>query len=181
MPDQVIDLVEGTTHGLCPRAEVFNFQKLYFALLSLLRVRKCLYVQHYLLIRGPGCYENLGRFLDWPRVARVLDELPRTPRTPLARLGWLLRLGLALLHPRGLTLLPDFFSLFVRLKFGWKLKRLPFRPLLIGYITACDPLNVDREVGRYCGKGELAMDLGLHESGSEANIERERMWARLRG
>jgi len=110
----------------------------------------------------------------------VLDELPRTPRTPLARLAWLFRLGLALLSPRALRLLPDFLSLFLRLKFGWRLRRLPFRPLLIGYITACDPVNLDRRVGHYCGKGELAMDLGLHESGSEANIERERMWARLR-
>ncbi len=180
MPDQVIDLVEETTGGLCPRSEVFHFQKLYFALLSILGVRKCLYVQHDLLIRGPEAYQNLSHFLHWPRVARVLDDLPRTRRTPLARLGWLARLGMALLHPRGLTLLPDFLSLFLRLKFGWKLKRLPSRPLLIGYITACDPLNVDRTIGRYCGKGELSMDLGLHESGSEANIERERMWARAR-
>ncbi len=180
MPDQVIDLVEDLCGGLCPRPEVFRFQKLYFALLSLLGVRKCLYVQHYLLIRDGGGFANLDRFINWAKVEPVLDELPHTPRTSLARLAWLFRLGLALLSPKTLRLLPDFLSLFLRLKFGWRLRRLPFRPLLIGYITACDPVNLDRRVGHYCGKGELAMDLGLHESGSEANIERERMWARLR-
>lgn len=182
MPDQVIDLVEELCGGLCPRPEVFRFQKLYFALLSVLGVRKCLYVQHYLLVRDreAGGFVNLDRFIDWKKVEPILDELPRTPRTLLGRLAWLFRLGLALLSPRALRLLPDFLSLLIRLKFGWRLRRLPFRPLLIGYITACDPINLDRKVGQHCGKGELAMDLGLHESGSDANIERERMWARLR-
>lgn len=179
MPDQVIDIVNRET-GMCPREEVFCFQKMYFALLSLLGVRKCLYVQHNLLIRDGEQYRAISEFVNWKRVEPVLDQLPHIGFGKLARLRWLLRLGLSLISPRAFRLLPDFFSLFLRLKFGWRLKKLPFRPLLIGYITACDPLNVDRQVGNYCGKGELANDIGRNESGSVANIERERYWYNLR-
>lgn len=177
MPDQVIDIVERET-GLCPRTEVFRFQKMYFALLSLLGVRKCLYVQHDLLIRDNKKFKAISKYVDWKAVEPVLDQLPKAiQKGPLAKFIWFLKLGLSLIRPQAFRLLPDFLSLFIRLKLGWKLRTLPFRPLLIGYITACDPLNVDRQVGNYCGKGELANDIGLHESGSEANIERERFWA----
>lgn len=176
MPDQVIDLVHRESGGLCPRQECFYFQKLYFALLSFLGVRKCLYVQHNLLIRRDGQYRPISEFVNWKRVEPVLDSLPQV-KTFTDKLMWFLRLGFSLLSFNSLKLLPDFFSLFLRLKIGWKLRSLPNAPLLIGYITACDPLNVDRQIGTFCGKGEVANDIGLHESGSEANIERERFWA----
>ncbi len=179
MPDQVIDIVNDET-GMCPRHEVFCFQKLYFALLSVLGVRKCLYVQHNLLIRDGEQYKAISDYVNWKRVEPVLDQLPYVPKTTWGRLRWLVRLGISLISPQAFKLLPDFFSLFLRLKFGWRLKQLPFRPLLIGYITACDPLNVDRQVGNYCGKGEYANDIGRNESGSVANIERERLWYRKR-
>ncbi|MGM9998992.1 MAG: radical SAM protein [Candidatus Bruticola sp.] len=176
MPDQVIDLVYQQSGGFCPRKECFFFQKLYFALLSFLGVRKCLYVQHNLLIRHNKQFLPISDFVNWSRVEPVLDSLPQV-KTTLDKLMWFLRLGFSLLSLNALKLLPDFFSLFVRLKLGWNLRQLPHAPLLIGYITACDPLNVDRQIGNYCGKGEIAVDIGMHESGSEANIERERWWA----
>ena len=177
MPDQVIDLVHEQSGGLCPRQECFYFQKLYFALLSFLGVRKCLYVQHNLLIRHNKRFLPISDFVNWQKVEPVLDMLPQV-KTPLEKIMWFLRLCFSLLSFKALKLLPDFFSLFIRLKLGWNLRQLPNTPLLIGYITACDPLNVDRKIGSYCGKGELAVDIGLHESGSEANIERERWWAK---
>ena len=176
MPDQVIDLVYQQSGGLCSRKECFYFQKLYFALLSFLGVRKCLYVQHNLLIRYNKQFLPISNFINWEKVEQVLDLLPQA-KTPLEKFMWFLRLGWSLTSLKSLKLLPDFFSLFIRLKLGWNLRQLPNAPLLIGYITACDPLNVDRKIGSYCGKGELAVDIGLHESGSEANIERERWWS----
>lgn len=176
MPDEVIDLVEEHTGGLASRREVFCFQKLYFALLGLLGVRKCLYVQHYMLVRGAERYRALGDLVDWTRVEPILDEFPTTK----SRLLWFLRLALAMVRPQALPYLPDFLALLLRLRFGWKLRKLPRRLLLLGYITACDPLNVDEAVSRYCGKGELARDLGVHESGADANIARERLWEAAR-
>lgn len=172
MPDEVIDLVEQHTEGLASRREVFCFNKLYFALLGLLGVRKCLYVQHYMLVRGPEAYRPLGALVDWDTVEPILDDFPRAK----SRLAWFLRLALALVRPQALAYLPDFLAMLLRLRFGWKLRKLPRRLLLLGYITACDPLNVDEAVSAYCGKGELAWDLGVHESGADANIARERLW-----
>lgn len=176
MPDEVVDMVDAATEGIASRHEVFCFNKLYFALLGLLGVRKCLYVQHYLLVRGPREFHPLGDLVDWARVEPILDEFP----TARSRWLWFLRLALAMLQPRALAYLPDFLAMLLRLKFGWKLRKLPRRLLLLGYITACDPLNVDEAVSRYCGKGELARDLGVHESGADANIARERLWAAAR-
>lgn len=178
MPDQVIDLVEERTGGLCDRRAVFRFQKLYFALLWLLGVRKCLYVQHYLLIRRPGRgWVPIADLFDWDELERVLDDLPRVRRGSwLQRAWWIVRLATALASPRALPYAADFLALLVRLKTGWALKRLPGRVLVLGYITACDPLNIDYQVAEHCGKGELSVDVGLHESGAHANIERERLW-----
>jgi molybdenum cofactor biosynthesis enzyme MoaA len=179
MPDQVIDMVEERTGGLCRRRSIFHFQKLYFALLSLLGVRKCLYVQHFMLIRRPGQgWLTLDELIDWGRVDRVLEDLPAARSRGLASMvAWWARLAGALVRPRLLPYLPDFLGMLLRLKTGWNLDLLPSRILLLGFITACDPLNLDEAVARYCGKGELANDVGLHESGAEANIDRERYWA----
>jgi len=176
MPDQVIGLVDERTDGLCAREDVFRFQKLYFGLLSVLGVRKCLYVQHYLLMRDGDGWLPARDLLHWRAVEAVLDDLPAAKgwRRPL----WGLRLAWALASsPRLWHYLPDFLGMALHLKLGWNLGGLPRRVLLLGYITACDPLNVDFAVTENCGKGELSMDVGCHASSAIANIERERRWA----
>ena len=75
-PDQVIDLVEDTLGEGFSRKAVFRFQKLYFAILSLLGVRKCLYVQHYLVCRENGDGVPIGQWFDWEPVEKHLDRLP---------------------------------------------------------------------------------------------------------
>lgn len=177
MPDEVIDLVERESQGLCARADVYRFQKLYFALLSLLGVRKCLYVQHYLLFRNGTRWLPVSDVVDLERAERVLDELVHLPRRwGLVRLVWCLRLALSLISGRALRYLPDFFGLLAHLRLGWRLSSLPRRTLIVGYITACDPYNLDEQVARYCGKGEVSCDLGETDCGAHANILRERRW-----
>lgn len=179
MPDDVIDIVERESGGLCKRRDVFRFQKLYFALLSLLGVRKCLYVQHYVLFRevGQGRWRPLSEIVDWRKVEPVLDELPTLPTGwSLRKLAWAARLGLSLLSWRALQYVPDFLAMLSHLRWGWLLSALPRRILIIGYITACDPHNIDEQVARHCGKGEVSMDCGVHESGAHANVAREQMW-----
>jgi hypothetical protein len=183
MPDDVIDIVERESGGLCRRSDVFRFQKLYFALLSVLGVRKCLYIQHYLLFREGAENEQAGRWrpvseiVDWRRVEPILDELPSLPsRWTPRKLGWAFRLVGSLLSWRALRYVPDVLAMLLHLRYGWRLSTLPRRILLIGYITACDPHNFDEDVARHCGKGELSMDCGEQESGADANVMRERRW-----
>ena len=177
MPDDVIDIVEHESGGLCKRRDVYRFQKLYFSLLSLLGVRKCLYVQHYILFRDGLRWRPVSEVVNWRRVEPVLDELPTlSSGWGLRKLAWAARLGLSLLSLRALRYVPDFLAMLSHLRWGWLLSALPRRILIIGYITACDPQNIDEHVAQHCGKGELSMDCGVQESGAHANVAREQMW-----
>ena len=176
MPDQVIDLVDERTHGLLNRRAVFRFQKLYFALLRVLGIRKCLYNQHYMLMRNGNTWMPIEALFDWKRLERLLDELPLVVGSPWRKLAWMAKMAWNMSTARFLRYVPDFLSMVLHLKLGWDLSGLPRRVLLVGYITACDPVNMDYEVARHCGKGEVSMDVGSNDSSSHANIERERNW-----
>jgi hypothetical protein len=70
----------------------------------------------------------------------------------------------------------DFFVLGMLMKFGFNLRRVRKRSLMLGYITACDPLIYDSDVAENCGKGEISRDLAFQESGALANVMREHRW-----
>lgn len=158
------------------RADVYDFNRLYFALLSAFEVKKCLYVQHYLVLREPGggfrpCSDvldlaALGRAAE--RYAQTFSDSPR--RAQLRLLAALAREGLKL---RALEVAGDFLRLERLFETGMNLTRVPPRFLLIGFITACDPYNFDEQVAENCGKGELSVDGGFTESSARANVARE--------
>jgi len=183
MPDDVIDLVEQASGGKLARRHVFRFQKLYFALLAMLGVRKCLYVQHYLLIReAGGSLVHVHDLFNWERLEAHLDRLPEViGKGAGRRWWWMAGLFRCLLSKGFLRYAFDFFKLKASLIFGFDLSGLGNATLLIGYITACDPFIYDEQIAALCGKGELSCDVGIQESGSFANITRERQWAKQRG
>lgn len=180
LPDQVIDLLEGATGGRIRRDDVRRFQKLYFAMLSVFGVRKCLYIQHYLLMRGrDGAYRTIAEALDLDRLEPALERYrERVERG--GRRGAAVRLALEclplLLAPRALPLLGEFAALTLLMALGFNLRRVRRRSVLLGYITACDPLIYDADVADNCGKGEISRDLGVQESGALANVMREHRW-----
>ncbi len=174
-PDEVIDIVAEQLGEDFSRRGVLRFQKLYFALLSLLGVRKCLYVQHYLVRRERGDGIPVDRWFSWDKVEKHLDRLPSIPRkNKLARLWWFLGLCRRMFSTR--TVLSALDLLRMRIWSGFDLSATTGRNLIIGYITACDPFIYDGQVARFCGKGEIAPDVGIHSSGADANIQRERFW-----
>ena len=180
LPDQVIDLLETATAGRIRRDDVRRFQKLYFAMLSVFGVRKCLYIQHYLLMRGrDGAYRTIAEALDLDRLDPALERYrERVERG--GRRGAAVRLALEclpiLLAPRALPLLGEFAALTLLMALGFNLRRVRRRSVLLGYITACDPLIYDADVADNCGKGEISRDLGVQESGALANVMREHRW-----
>ncbi len=179
LPDQVIDLLETATEGRIARNDVRRFQKLYFALLSMFGVRKCLYIQHYLILRGRnGEYRTLADVVDLERLEPALERYrkrfvaSKKSATPL----FLLELLPILLRPRTLPLLFEFAALTLMMAVGFNLRHVRRRSILLGYITACDPQIFDTDVSENCGKGEISRDLGVQESGAQANIMREHRW-----
>ena len=177
-PDQVIDEAERRSDGLINRHDLRVFNKLYFAMLSMFRLRKCFYIHHYMVLRdGKGGYRPVSEYIDMPYLEPHLDAyragFAKNRAAAAARL--LPHIGLAMVRKRGTALLMDGAILPVLLKMGFNLSKIQSRIILLGFITACDPWMHDEQVAANCGKGEFSTDLGVHPAGADANVGRERL------
>jgi len=179
MPDELIDLLT-TQEPALTRPDIKAFNMAYFAMLSAFSVRKCLYVQHYLVARdGAGAFTPISDVLDMKGLAgaaqRYADRYEAHPTLAKAGLAAsLLRLGL---NPAALRMGADLVRLEQLFASGMNLGAVPPRFLLLGFITACDLDNYDGDVSVNCGKGELSADGGYTESSAKANVEREARFA----
>lgn len=179
LPDQAIDLLEEATGGRIARESVRRFQKLYFAMLSVFGVRKCLYIQHYLLLRNKdGSYRRIDEVLDLQRLERALERFRRRRARGRRRAVPLLVAEALprLVSWKAIGLCVDFAALALMMALGFDLQRARRRTLMLGYITACDPLIYDTGIAENCGKGEISRDLGIQEAGALANVLREHRW-----
>ena len=175
MPDELIALLCEQEPQI-EREDVRRFNKLYFSLLSELKVKKCLYVQHYMVARDDrGGMVPARDFVNLEKLEQVCDAYAdRLQSHPtLARLRLLPELARGLTR-KSASMAFDLFKLQRLLSTGMNLGEVPDRFLLLGFITACDPHNFDAAVAVNCGKGELSVDGGFVESGAVANVDRER-------
>jgi hypothetical protein len=124
----------------------------------------------------------IDQYISLPAVERVLLKFQYLlKRRSMAAFPYLIvRLFMTVLKPRSARLVVDFMVLNYLLAMGFDLSSIPSRFVLIGFITACDPMIMDHSISAYCGKGEFSADLGEYESGSVANIMRERLFSNLR-
>ena len=180
-PDELIDDLEQRTNGRINREDIRIFQKIYFSLLACFRVRKCLYIHHYIVLRTKDGYRPVSDYIDLAYLEPHLDRMPELlKRSRAAALSYLGFHGVvAVLRKKGYPLLADGLLLNLMLLLGFDLSQIRRKLILIGFITACDPWIHDQEVSGNCGKGELSNDEGLHESGADANVARERTHRRL--
>jgi uncharacterized radical SAM superfamily Fe-S cluster-containing enzyme len=176
MPDETLEMLVTQWPHQFSRDDIRIFNKLYFALLSTFKVKKCLYVQHYLALRdGKGGLIPFRDLVDMPRLDRAADryarQMQRNPR--LARARFLASLARQAGTHKMLPVIWDFMRLQLLFRSGMKLDEVSRKVVMLGFITACDPHNYDAQVGINCGKGELSMDGGFIESGAVANVQRE--------
>ncbi|MFN7143705.1 MAG: hemerythrin domain-containing protein [Myxococcota bacterium] len=180
MPDAIIDLLCAQVPGI-HRRDVRDFNMVYFAMLSAFKVKKCLYVQHYLVVRdGRGGFTPIADIVDLKRMsgAAVRYAARRKEHPLLARAvlgGAIAREGLS---PKALRMAGDLVQLERLFMNGMNLREVPPRFLLLGFITACDLDNFDAGVNVNCGKGELSTDGGFTESSAAANVAREVRFSR---
>lgn len=178
VPDELIDNIEEQTGGRINRADVHVFQKMYFTFLHLFRVRKCLYNQHYLVRRTrDGGWVPMSEIVRMKGLEAKFDRY----RTDVEKKGRM-RAGSRLIA----SMIPHFFTrhgigfamdalvLKVLLYAGIDLSKMPSNNILLGFITACDPMLYDAGVSLNCGKGDLSLDQGRRPSGSIANVLRDR-------
>lgn len=175
MPDELIDQLCAQESAIT-RRDVHDFNKFYFTMLSAFQVRKCLYVQHYMVARdGRGGFTPMSEIVDLPALSRAADKYAARfhDHPTLARAGFsaaVIRQGL---RPPALRIAKDLLRMERLFQVGMNLKDVPNRFLILGFITACDPYNYDAQVAINCGKGELSADGGYTESSAVANVARE--------
>ncbi len=180
MPDAIVDLLCDQVPGI-RRHDVRDFNMIYFAMLSAFRVKKCLYVQHYLVARDDrGGFTPISDIVDLRRMsgAAVRYATRRKQHPALARAAFAGAVAREGLSPRALRMAGDLVRLEKLFATGMNLREVPPRLLLIGFITACDPDNYDAGVNVNCGKGELSADGGYTETSAAANVAREARFAR---
>ncbi|MBN1334938.1 MAG: radical SAM protein [Deltaproteobacteria bacterium] len=180
MPDETLDMLEAQVPGI-RREDVRVFNKLYFSLLSTFRVKKCLYVQHYLVLRdGKGGFVPFSDLVNLPSLERVAErfasQVREHPRR--AKIRFLTDLGLHSANLKMAPVLQEFVRLQLLLRVGMNLEKVSPHMVLLGFITACDPYNFDAQVAVNCGKGEVSADGGFVEAGAVANVLRERRFDR---
>lgn len=177
-PDELIDDLERETKGKINRNDIRIFQKLYFALLTAFRVRKCFYIHHYIVIRTKNGYQTIAEQMDLGFLEGKLERFRRMVKRGRSRLVTvpylMVQCGLAVLRKGGMALLADGIWLSLLLALGFDLSKVKRRIILVGFISACDPWIHDVAISTHCGKGEVATDIGVHEAGADANVERER-------
>ncbi|MBK9670390.1 MAG: hypothetical protein IPO74_10900 [Thermomonas sp.] len=74
MPDEIIAELTAQEPRIT-RDNVRDFNLLYFAMLSAFQVKKCLYVQHYMVVRdGKGGYKPISDVLDMAALGRAAEK-----------------------------------------------------------------------------------------------------------
>lgn len=175
-PDELIDILANQTDGRINRNDIRIFQKLYFALLVLFKVRKCFYIHHYMVLRSKDGWIPISELMDLqalePKLDRFRKIVSRSRLLGGAYLGW--NVFMSILKKGGYSLLGESLVLTFMLMFGFDLSKVRRKSLLLGFITACDPWIYDDQVAANCGKGEVSNDQGIQESGADANVGREK-------
>lgn len=175
MPDDLIQLLTQQVEGMT-RDRIRRFNKGYFALLRAMGLRKCLYIQHYLVARTPRGPSPVHEWLDLEALEAAAESYRADLQAsrPFPRARFLARIAALGARPQTRRMARELLTLQQLMRSGMNLSKVPRRLLIVGFITACDPANFDADVAEGCGKGELSVDGGFTESGAWANLERER-------
>jgi len=175
MPDELIDILEEQTKGRISRQNVFNFQKLYFSLLAAFSIRKCFYIQHFLIARDKNGYLPIDKLFDLESIQGKLDRFKelKLAENKLALPYLISCLALNLASFKSLFWLNELLSFgppFIR---GFDLSRLPRKSILLGFISACDAYSFDYRIAQNCGKGAVSVELGIQDTGAIDNVLRD--------
>jgi len=177
MPDELIDILEEQTAQKILRKNILGFQKLYFAFLAAFGVRKCFYINHYIVIRTRTGYKPVDDILNIGSIQKNLEKFKQLRLSgSLWAMPYLAFSSLfKLVGLKGLFRLKEFLSFGIPFIRGFNLSCLPNKSILLGFISACDGYSFDSQIARNCGKGALSVELGTQDSGAIDNVLRDRL------
>jgi len=175
-PDELIDILADQTNNKISRDSIRVFQKLYFSILAILKIRKCFYIHHYLVFRKKDGWRPIDNFMDFnflePRLDRFGNMFKKSKILSTIYLGF--SVLASIIKKGGFSIIYEVSTLAMMLLLGFDLSKVKRKSVLLGFITACDPWIYDKAVSDNCGKGEVSTDEGFHDSGADANVGRER-------
>lgn len=177
MPDELIDILQEQTKGNISRENVFNFQKLYFSLLAAFSIRKCFYIQHFLIARDKNGYVPVDKIFDLESIQKNLERFKelKLAKSKLALPYLLFFLALKLVSSKSFFWLRELLSFALPFIRGFDLSRLPRKTILLGFISACDAYSLDYEIAQNCGKGAISTELGIQDTGAIDNVLRDKL------
>jgi MoaA/NifB/PqqE/SkfB family radical SAM enzyme len=157
MPDELLKYMELHTGGRVSRKNIILFQKIFYAYISIFKIRKCFYYYHFMAARTRRGYWTVDEFIDLPKINTVLEKVKNNGRK-MSRFSFSLLICSAI-KIKGLFLLPS--GVLMLLKRGFPNKPSPF--MVITFATICDPYKYDAQIAQNCGQGIFGLD-GSHES-----------------
>jgi MoaA/NifB/PqqE/SkfB family radical SAM enzyme len=175
MPDELIDLAERQSNGRINRMSIFLFQKLYYALLSTLKIRRCYNFQHIALIRdNHGGYVTFDSVLKLKSFEKYLDKYQVLVRSSRGSAALYLFFKL-LLNFISDNLLNKLKCIPINILIPGQMRnpKIPARTLLISFGTVCDFYKYDAQIAKYCGQGFCVMSkhkLTLTDSISDLSL-----------
>lgn len=160
MPDELIDMVEKQTEGKISRKNIFLFQKLYYALLSIFNVRRCYNFQHIALIRdkkkGYVTFDGVFKLESFEKNLNIYKLLVKNNRG-LAAIYLFFKL---LLNFMNGDFFPKLRCIPVNILMPGQIRnpKIPSKTLLISFGTVCDFYKYDSQIAKYCGQGFCFQD-----------------------
>jgi len=162
MPDELIDIVDLYTKGKISRKNVYFFQKLYYALLSALKIRRCYNFQQLALFRDK-CrgYISFDELFRLDGLEKNLDKYREflNKGNKLAVLYLFYILGINMFGKNAMAKLRCI-PLGVFFPGNILNTKIPSRILLLSFGTVCDFYKFDSQISKYCGQGVCLEDKG---------------------
>lgn len=154
MPDALIDMVEKQMDGKISRKSIFLFQKFYYALLSVLNIRRCYNFQHTALVRENHSFRNFDEVFEFNKFEKDLNEYRKKYQSNIffAKLSFsfnLLKNIVGSKFIKKISCLP----LNMLLPGNIRSPKMPSKLLLVSFGTVCDPYKYDAQISQYCGQG----------------------------
>lgn len=145
--------------------------------LNIATIRKCFYINHYIIIRSNGGYVIIDDVLDIESMQKNLENFKKMRLTQnIWATPYLIFSSLTkLIGIKGLPILREVVSLAIPFIRGLNLSALPKKSILIGFISACDSYSLDYEIAKNCGKGAISLELGINDSGAVDNVLRDKL------
>jgi len=149
-PDEMMDILH-RHYFTCPRRDLFEFQKMMYALINVVGFELCVKAEFMVFVRTPKGLRPFTDYINVRRVGKMLDLWRRV----IPRQRWLRGLLLLPALAPGVTLktfplLPMLFRMLWANRGNLDVRQYPSQLMVVAFNTNCSTLNADSMVVPHC-------------------------------